>query len=572
MDMLVGNPALSATEYWVSAERSRFASQHGFAGAIMKTQDIPGACRVLELEMGAVGLVMSSLRTRYNSLMSVNRLPSEILALVFHFVRSHCSPWNIAHHRRLRDDFRIENLSSATAWVQVTHVCRQWRATALDDPGLWSEIILGSKWAGEFLRRSRSAPILLDYTWPSAYMQRRRNIQDIGRDIARHVSHLQELRVGGLSQDLTWIVPSLRDPAPLLEKLVLLPPSDGYFALTLPPRAFNGFAPCLRYLSLGQCDSSVLRVSLAHDIPLHLEGAHDDEYPLYRQELGELLSTLQGMPALEVLKLGRLLSPPAPGTTPESLCGPLVTLPNLHTIYLHDETRNCGLLLKHLAVPATVSHEVLCTSDRHLEFLLPWLSTKFNTSSTFIRSLSIVDADGQRVRFVAQDRSDIACDISTIDSPANEEEKPLLDLLVAYYTADSSHSGVEQFFNALPLQHLDAMDVFWDGSRGINWLLLLGGNQHLQHVALRFFPDPGLDEMLRFMNRSLEGQPHPLFPSLETLTLSEVNFEDTWDDEGTKLLDWFEHLGPLANLFITASRINEEIVEELRDVTRDVDW
>ncbi|KAI0056494.1 hypothetical protein BV25DRAFT_1786018, partial [Artomyces pyxidatus] len=102
----------------------------------------------LEEEEIAVQHVLSSIRTRQNSLAPVSSLPSEVLAIVFKFAYEHASS--------------RENLS-LLGWIEATYVCRRWRQVALDHLSLWGHISLHASpaWIEVMLARSQSSPIFI---------------------------------------------------------------------------------------------------------------------------------------------------------------------------------------------------------------------------------------------------------------------------------------------------------------------------------------------------------------------------------------------------------------------------
>ena len=76
---------------------------------------------VMENTAAALYDVAADLREMKNAAARVHRIPSEILAQVFHYFV--CTQYN---DRDL---------------IAMTHVCRRWRAIALDNPDLWSYVV-----------------------------------------------------------------------------------------------------------------------------------------------------------------------------------------------------------------------------------------------------------------------------------------------------------------------------------------------------------------------------------------------------------------------------------------------
>ena len=86
-----------------------------------------------------------ALKSHRNALFPISRLlPPEILAAIFSFLSSSAN--KEASHLEL---------------IYVSHVCRQWRETALNHPHLWSHINLplpASALTAEILARAKMAP------------------------------------------------------------------------------------------------------------------------------------------------------------------------------------------------------------------------------------------------------------------------------------------------------------------------------------------------------------------------------------------------------------------------------
>jgi hypothetical protein len=90
---------------------------------------------------------LGGLLSQRNLMVAVNRLPTELLSLVFTMTQER---W------RESDPLRLA----------VTHVCKQWRAFALNCSALWNYIEIGSSLGfglvNEMLRRARDLPLLVN--------------------------------------------------------------------------------------------------------------------------------------------------------------------------------------------------------------------------------------------------------------------------------------------------------------------------------------------------------------------------------------------------------------------------
>ncbi|TFY82631.1 hypothetical protein EWM64_g1381 [Hericium alpestre] len=132
-------------EFWLASVQSRLA--HIQDVRPLQTNSVVGALKTLDNELAAVHLAMCSLRTRRNALLPISSLPPEVLARIFHF-------YSVAEPPPYRRPPQI-------GWIIVTHVCRAWRDTALQQPYLWSEATtgLGPKWLERMLARAKMQQI-----------------------------------------------------------------------------------------------------------------------------------------------------------------------------------------------------------------------------------------------------------------------------------------------------------------------------------------------------------------------------------------------------------------------------
>ncbi|KAF6766253.1 hypothetical protein DFP72DRAFT_12127 [Ephemerocybe angulata] len=97
-----------------------------------------------------------TLKSYHNSTTASCRIPREILANIL-----------LAHQSLIiqgsRGSWRHEGIF---LWIKTAHVCRHWRAVALDCPALWANLCSFTK--REFVelsyRRSRNAPLAVDAT------------------------------------------------------------------------------------------------------------------------------------------------------------------------------------------------------------------------------------------------------------------------------------------------------------------------------------------------------------------------------------------------------------------------
>ncbi|KAI5825413.1 hypothetical protein K523DRAFT_332104 [Schizophyllum commune Tattone D] len=164
-----------------------------------------------ELEDRTRRLQEALLRAR-NFQSPANKLPAEVLAIIFDLVRIH------------HDDFLPQWPDwTSLDWLVVTHVCSRWRAVALNLPYLWSTIDLCHEFSADagrtFLARSCGRPLQVFFSSRELGHSEQdiRVLQDILHD---HVECLEQLHVAvESSHALCLVFSNLHSVAPKLESL-----------------------------------------------------------------------------------------------------------------------------------------------------------------------------------------------------------------------------------------------------------------------------------------------------------------------------------------------------------------
>jgi hypothetical protein len=289
-----------------------------------------------------------ALKSRYNELAPISRLPCEVLAAIFSFLSVFA--WNKG--------------SSIFSWIYVAHVCRRWRETALNNPRLWSHINcseLTPVGMAEILSRTKMAPLHLEaYT----YRWKMEHLKVFGKQLEAHISHTHHLELSGYR--LSNVVKRLVSATPTLESLSLSHTSHQYgLSYTIiPDNLFNCTAPNLTSLMLERCD-------IGWKSPL-LKGLRIlkilDPSSEARPELNDWLDALNEMSQLKELFL-RSATPVAPLADP--LTSRTITLPSLTHFHIDASAKDCALALAHLVLPALTQLHVNAEShDREGEDVL----------------------------------------------------------------------------------------------------------------------------------------------------------------------------------------------------------
>ena len=298
--------------------------------------------QAIDDEINSLQESLLALKFRRNTLAPISRLPPETLAAIFSFLPP--SAWVT----------KAENL----ARICVTHVCRQWRETALNYPRLWSDFNftkLTPAGMTKILARAQTIPIHLeaDVTkWSVAQSDA------FERQLEAHLSHTRHLNITGR---LHAVLDRLASSAPTLESLFLSHKS-GPFPLpevVIPVNLFNCTAPKLESLELESCDiswkSPLLRGLRNLKIIKHYKGP--------RQKLEDWLDALNEMPQLETLILDNATTLAPTTAALRSQPSRAATLPSLTGFHLADSARECAFALAHLVLPALSWLHVNAESD-----------------------------------------------------------------------------------------------------------------------------------------------------------------------------------------------------------------
>ncbi|KAJ3749187.1 hypothetical protein DFH05DRAFT_655895 [Lentinula detonsa] len=227
---------------------------------------------------------VSLVRGVRNLLQPINRLPPELLTLIFRQTQSH-----------LPDFLPIRDLSSSSwQWLSLLQVCRHWRGLIASSPQLWSELDSGIL-PERFLKRSSAVP-LKAYLGLKLY-----NLsEDMLDSIASQSMRFQELHLDADSwHSSATIFHQFKCPAPILTSLTLVTDGRDIVSGAL-PQLFSGEMPSLRKLCLKHLTSwpKGYFQNLTH-VCLY------DQNEITRPTMDEFLDFLSNSPFLEELALVR---------------------------------------------------------------------------------------------------------------------------------------------------------------------------------------------------------------------------------------------------------------------------
>jgi hypothetical protein len=269
------------------------------------------------------------LRAARNELAPACRLPPELLCIIFNVLRR---SWNL--------------------WTRTTHVCRRWRAAALDCGPLWASISTrqSPREVAAFLERSGNAGL---HAHLDLWDRKLCALQHINRSMER----IQSLDVDVTASFMQGAHSHLFTiPAWGLE--TMFASTDGRLThdhrVDFPADMFAGDAPRLRRISLRGCWFPPQWPPLAQLAELSIDGHH----PLTLCDAHELTDLLRQTSGLTVLKLGGILH-----TTGEGVEPPKVSLPNLTLLSVSESVRSFVRIWGLLSLPVSTSLAVSIHRD-----------------------------------------------------------------------------------------------------------------------------------------------------------------------------------------------------------------
>ncbi|KAK7026118.1 hypothetical protein VNI00_015693 [Paramarasmius palmivorus] len=298
----------------------------------------------------------------------MSSIPNEILRDIFKYFTP----------RRPEHNFRIT----------LTHVCRRWRAIAIELHSLWTFPDFRSpELATEMLKRSGGAPLHIEFK----YTKHSRKTNDrlpkeviLARtetlyDTHRHLPRLKTLKLLRMSpRVMENLAAKYVQAAPNLRSLELQVQSgDGY---DLPLNFLGGHAPLLRRLILDDCGLAY-NSPLTHNLTsLELTGSKTAFAQLF-------CMALRFMPVLKRLSLNEVYCND-PGD------GIIAVLPKLHRLDLNFSLLEGTSIFKHISFPATTYVQVdIHVSESESESEDPELATIGDVDS-FWRDIGRILAPG----------------------------------------------------------------------------------------------------------------------------------------------------------------------------------
>ena len=276
-----------------------------------------------------------SLKSYRNSLAPVSCLPHILLTDIF-----------ILLHQSERNDKLF--VHRPPPCLQISHVCRAWRDSALQCPLLWTDILFRPpEWTPIMLERSRTAPLRVRIRVEDHNLTDDAFVSSV-RLALSHIHHIRYLSIflSDRFHDLGDLLsPLLTESPDILKELVLS--SRSIFPNYIYPSMES--APCLRHLVLDSCHINWQRVSSVGNLTsLVLQ-----YIPIAsRPSVEDILSVLQTMTQLEELTLIHAISelPLSIRTLPPNDISP-IRLQHLFHLRLTGFVLDCANLMRHFVMP-----------------------------------------------------------------------------------------------------------------------------------------------------------------------------------------------------------------------------
>ncbi|KAF7419499.1 hypothetical protein PC9H_002090 [Pleurotus ostreatus] len=482
------------------------------------------AQRAIDKEIAGYDAAIRVLKTQRNTHSSISRLPPEIFAAIFQLVRSGQA-----------------QTAPVPSWINVTSVCRQWRAIALASPQMWTTIDISHPGSAlELLKRSKSAPLQISCgTHP----------YDVGLHtlvagaVMAEIGRMQTLQIWSMvDTDVLQFLPLPGVPgATILEDLQL---SANTTVSQPPPNVLLSGMPSISRLSLVNIPISLEISPLPHLTYLRLS------FTTGGIQTSLLLSYLQHSPNLKEIDIS--------GVVKDTFLPSRVQLPNLLHISISSDILDVSAIFANLDYPSSVSVKFALTEEPAGEpdwSHLATLCARFAEPDA--PTISKVLAHGWRFSDAFE---------FTVESVGSEK----LSLVVALESGRYPEACLA-LCSGLPLEIVPVLEVgCLQDMRAPQWADLF---RRFERIRCLHLSDVSTLPFSVLTELSLE-KPH--FSALQTLQLSACDL----DREGSSailgvLKDLLEqrkrHELPIKDVALQRCFITKGELEELKAITQ-VDW
>ncbi|KAI0047461.1 hypothetical protein FA95DRAFT_1559086 [Auriscalpium vulgare] len=507
---------------------------------------------------------------QHKFLAHINKLPPEVFGRIFLLCQDVDSPFE-------HDDI----VGPSLGWIRVTHVCRHWRAVALEMRDLWTRIpfSLGTHWVDTMFARAERTPLVVNCTTGPCLTEHQQE------QIVTHLSHIKVLRIVGDADEISTVAAALDTPTPCLELLEVCATHAGP-PVVLPELLLGASAPRLRSLSVGNprsfpWSSPVLRdlTSLfVHIVPRSAPMAYWRTVP--STTFTDFLSALEGIKGLRTLSLTGC----CPWRSSAGSEHRVIRLSRLEQLTFSSALRDCTTILSHLDVPSNARLSVLSLSAgiRGTDGLLAF----FSALKTYLHIG--VGADPQHISYLEVIRDlpeTLSVSLSwpsatSVTSPPvqmrfqgpgmfyDRERRAYLDFVrIACDTLASAQLRTLKLHEPCP-------DLIWSAVRWKGHLAPAGAVRELATSH------DGVAMLVEALTPSRGASDDLLLPTLESLEFADTDLHEIYEDDETGEVDSvFDMLVTCLelrslNLASTSKRcaVNRLMIDRLKCLTLTVEW
>ena len=498
--------------------------------------------QAIDAEIRSLEESIRALKCRRNALAPISSLPTEVIIVIFSYLRlPSTSPFSSLPTQLTTDLFSSLPLPGTPPlgrrpdhrpldWLHAAQVFHQWREIALDDLVFWSHVDFPNfTGAAEILARAKIMPLDLEASDAGGSSRDDAWRRAFEKELQAHVSNICHLGITGESSNLRRTFDGLTSPAPTLEYLSLSKFSRTqyytYLQVPVPDTLFDGTTPRLSCLEIHGC-------AISWNSPLlkglrYLEICKPDMYA--RPSLEVWLDALDEMPQLTRLVLHEASpnAPPFPFDIERA-----VTLPSLTHLDIYATVRECALALAHLALPSLaklcLTVETYDTTGYDVQNMFPYVARHADGPQDTQPLQSVhIHHTGSHTTILAWSVPDINIDVHDPFAFVFAEPSARVALFATnrhYHYSISppyqQHMLIDAAMNALPLDNLVTLTVqhpthldaaFWLHHAPM-WPLL-------QRVRLA---PPLVREFREMLLQDNGSSEYPLLPSLTELVLIDV--------------------------------------------------
>ncbi|KAL0960138.1 hypothetical protein HGRIS_011774 [Hohenbuehelia grisea] len=527
---------------------------------------------------------IQSLKSQWNTLSPISRLPDDVLFEVFKDIvwidtNFDLFGWGEDHYGHDAEAHRRVRCPS------FTQVCHRWRQLSLDSPSLWQYISLThpSKWMMEQIRRSQSQPLTLWHFRQCRSSEHVHPLVDPFPYIAfAEPRHVEAIRI---TTDVSHLASlGFHRPYPIIHTAILRCHGGVY---PLPGDLFGRSAPLLRNFSVIDClPPSASLPALTGLTNLSMTFRQDDWSLVYLNSQG-LLEFLRDMPLLERLNIDdtRQNFPQSIIESPSSQRD--IHLGRLLSIQIVGHPEYCRFLA-HLNCP-NISFALLniqpqlpvaMDDDLHIQGVCRLARHAAERSPTLRRLIF------RGVDFRSQWEAELYIARAHPQLQYEEEEDEEQAFTFKCHTQSLPEHTPEQavvaLCEALPLVHLQELQLYdLDRLGGADWDRISACTPNLFKLTLCPYSQAFMDRFTYLSTPRLENRAQNfihMFPRLQTLLVQEWQFtgDAYWSRFATlrnaalaRASD--ESTSRMKKLIINNCSISREQIEGLRAIVK-VEW